>query len=76
MNMLQAIAESSGNKARATNDQGKTVIVMQHFENHDYWWHCWLLMDKDNTSQASTSNFHTIQSTYSVDPYANYWHSI
>jgi hypothetical protein len=77
MNMITAIAESVGNKAKATPDNGEPIIVQLHFGDlwENEWYTIWLLRQQTHFS----SQAHEIKEKlayYSVDPQADYWQSV
>ena len=80
MKLLQAIAYSSGNKAKAINDRGKTVIVQQRYRDMDSWWlHVWIMKSKDEVHERDfniSDKLVWLKDIYLVDPDADYWQEI
>ena len=80
MKMMQAIAESAGNKARAINDNGHIVIVQQRYGEFESWWyHIWHIIR--GTVEAETDikvsgHMGQLISYYSIDPLADYWQAV
>lgn len=78
MNMLTAIAESAGNKARAIADTGQTIIVQQRFDHHQHWFHVWFIAKNKWTDEVDIDAYNAdkIKEEYLVDPEADYWQSV
>jgi hypothetical protein len=87
--MFAAIAESSGNKARAYNDHGKVVIVQKQMvynfmppvrnSNVYVWFYAWVLgkVGNDETIEEMSLEAYDpselLKEKCLVDPKANYW---
>ncbi len=77
MNLLTATAYSPGNKARAVNDNGNVVIVQSRWSDVETsWFHIWIVRRGVADYEGDLDNCDDLQMLFSVNPNANYWHSI
>ena len=80
MNLYKAIAYSTGNKARAVNDNGQDVIVHQWFGYGQIasMFHIWhFTKDEHHESDVPEEYIEDeLRTTYAVDANDNYWVAI
>lgn len=76
--MLQAIAESAGNKARGTNDNGHVILVQGRFaaEPGHWWYHLWRIerdVVEDEEDVRASEFLRVLRERFFIDPLATYW---
>jgi hypothetical protein len=71
MKLIEAVAYSSGNKAKAINDKGITVIVQERYDNENIWWHAWILTHPNTIKRHITILKHL--SMFGVEAEEDYW---
>lgn len=80
MKLMQAIAYSPGNKAKAINDKGNIVIVQQRYRDPaDWWFHAWIMKSKGEVHERDfvfRDELAWLKDIYLVDLDADYWQAI
>ncbi len=77
MKLLEAIAESAGNKAHAISDQAATIIVQERSISLTHWWfHVWQIHKaRVYEFDLSERELHRLKG-FDVDPEADYWQPV
>lgn len=76
--MHEAIALSTHNKAKTTNEKGSLVVIQQRY-NHNFWWfHIWILgsIIGDTEFDAKASELNEKAKHWEFQPESKHWQSV
>jgi len=73
MKLVEAIAQSLGNKAQAHNDNGKLVIVQERYAVDCRWWHIWLIKGDGEVAEIESNPGSEKMIVFDVDWQSDQW---
>lgn len=78
MNMSKAIAHSTANKAKATNEYDHEIVVQERYQGAtETWLHIWEFWEGGaNEADLPDCRYYLLEQIYYVDPKAECWESI